>query len=142
MSFNSFNDFLDCAVSLLREKFGDEITVERQFPPKTKPHPLNKVTVAIGAKHCSIQSKFIGDAITQGHRGRKITADIEAAVYVPLSMDSKLTYSTLESVADVLCTDGRFGITKTEHGVLSANRVTGSFELHCTLTSILYETEE
>lgn len=142
MSFNSLNDFLDCAVELLREKLGKSITVERQFPLKTKPLPLNKITVAIGTKGCSVKSKCIGNALIKNHFGKGFSAVIEAAVYVPLSMDSKLAYSTLESVLNILRDDGRFGITETEHGVLSSNRVTGSFELHCTLTSSLYETEE
>lgn len=142
MSFNSFNDFLDCAVELLREKLGESIRFERQFPPKIKPLPLNRVTLAIGAKHISTKSECIANALTNNHSGRKITADIEAAVYVPLSMDSSLAYSTLEKTLDILRNDGRFGITVTECGVLSANRVTGSFELHCILTSVLYETEE
>lgn len=142
MSFASFNDFLDYAVNSLREGLGDSTTVERQFPHKVKPLPLNKVTVAVGAKKSSYTPKCIGNILTSNHIGKEISAVIEIAVYVPLSMDSKLAYSTLENALNILRSDTRLGLTEAEHGVMSSNRATGSFELHCTLTSSLYETEE
>ena len=142
MSFSSLNDLLDCMVEILSEKFGDAVTIVRQFPPKYKPHPLNKITVAIGSKKRSISPTCIGNALTDSCRGKKILAEIEVAVYVPLSVDSKSAYTTIDKIFDILCSDGRFGITCAEHGVLSSNRATGSFELHGTLTASLYETEE
>ncbi len=142
MSFSSFNGLLDCMVGLLSEEFGKEATVVRQFPPKTKPHPLDKITVAIGAKKRSFNSKCIGNVLTNSHSGREMSAEIEAAVYVPLTIDSKEAYSTIDRVFEILRADSRFGITGAEHGVLSSNRTTGSFELHGTLISTLYETEE
>lgn len=142
MSFSSFNDILDCMVELLKEEFGKTATIVRQFPPRTKPHPLDKITIAIGTKKRSFNSKCIGNALTDSHNGREISAEIEVAIYVPLTIDSKTTYTTLDRVFRILQSDNRFGITSADHGVLSSNRATGSFELHGTLTSSLYETEE
>lgn len=142
MSFSSFNDLLDCMTALLKEKFAKDIRVVRQFPPKVKPHPLDITTVSVGLKKRSFNSECIGNALTNTDNGRKVTAEIEAAVYVPLTVDSKEAYSTLDQVFGILQNDRRFGITDTDHGVLSSNRATGSFELHGTLTSSLYETEE
>lgn len=142
MSFSSFNDILDCMVELLKEEFGKTATIVRQFPPRTKPHPLDKITISIGAKKRSFNSECIGNTLTISHNGKKMTAEIEAAVYVPLTIDSKRAYATLDRVFEILQRDNRFGITSAEHGVLSSNRATGSFELHGTLTSSLYETEE
>ena len=142
MSFSSFNDMLDCMVELLREEFGTESRITRQFPPNTKPHPLDKITIATGVKKCSSTPECIGNALTNSHNGNKITAEIETAVYVPLTFDSKEAYTVIDRVFATLGSDSRFGITGTEYGVLSANRATGSFELHATVTSSLYETEE
>lgn len=142
MSFDSFNDFLDDAVNTLRKRLGNSITVERQFPHKVKPLPLNKITVAVGVKKSSYTPECIGNILTSNHTGKKISANIEVAVYVPMSMESTLAYSTLEGVLNILHSDERFWVTEAEHGVISSNRVTGSFELHCILTSTLYETEE
>lgn len=142
MSFSSFNALLDCMVELLQEKFDKGAKVIRQFPPKTKPHPLDKITIAIGAKKRSFTSECIGNALTNFYNGKKMTTEIEVAVYVPLTLNSIEAYSTFDRVFEILCSDNRFGITGAEHGVLSSNRTTGSFELHGTLTSSLYETEE
>lgn len=142
MSFSSINKFLDSIVEFLKEKLGDTIIVERQFPNKVKPHPLNRITVAIGTnkRHCA--SKCIGNILTNARIGNEITLGIEAAIYVPLSLDSDCAYSVIDEIFRVLKSDKRFGVTEAEHGVLSANRATGSFELHSTLTATLYETEE
>lgn len=142
MSFSSINKFLDSVVEFLRKKLGDTIVVERQFPNKVKPHPLNRITVAIGTNKRRCASKCIGNALTNSHNGNEITLSIEAAIYVPFSMDSDCAYSVIDEIFRVLKADERYGVTESEHGVLSANRATGSFELHSTLTATLYETEE
>jgi len=142
MSFSSVNDMLDCIAELLSENFGEEIRVVRQFPSKTKPHPLDKITVAIGTKKRSFNSECIGNVLTDSHSGKKVSVEIETAVYVPHTSDSKEAYPTLDRIIRIIHSDARFGIISAEHGVLSSNRATGSFELHVTLTSSLYETEE
>ena len=142
MSFSSLNDMLDRIIGLIGEKFGNDIDAMRQLPPRQKAHPLGKITVAVGAKGCSLSPVCIGNKLTSNLSGRKLCAEIEVTAYVPLTMDSKLAYSTIDSVTRALADDARFGITGYEHGVLSANRATGSFELHCVLKSTLYETEE
>lgn len=142
MSFPSLNEFLDSIVELLTERFGKSVTVERQFPHRTKPHPLDKITVAIGTNKRSICSKCIGNILTDEHKGREVSIGIEAAVYVPLSANSGSAYTVIDEIYALLKADECFGITGLEHGVLSANRTTGSFELHSTLTATLYEMGE
>ncbi len=142
MRFEDLNNFLDCITDTLNEKLGKDISVMRQFPLKTKPHPLNNITVAIGSKKRNLSSVCVGNALTESQSGKQMSVEIEAAVYVPLSMDSKNAYSTIDKILSILCTDAKFAVTAVEHGVLSSNRATGSFELHCTLNSVLYETEE
>ncbi len=142
MNFSSLNRFLDSIVELLKEKLGDSITVERQFPNKVKPHPLNKITVAIGTNKRHRASKCIGNILTSAHIGTEVTIGIEVAIYIPLSIDSDCAYTVIDEIFSVLKADERFGVMESEHGVLSANRATGSFELHSTLTATLYETEE
>lgn len=133
---------LDVIAELLSEKLGKDIEVMRQFPPKTKVHPLSKITLAIGAKKRRLIPKCIGNNLTENFSGKEMLTEIEIGAYVPLTMNSSLVYEVIDDVSKILSADERFGITGYEHGVLSANRATGSFELHTLLTSTLYETEE
>ncbi|MBR5773842.1 MAG: hypothetical protein IKY44_03220 [Clostridia bacterium] len=133
MSFMSINDMLDQIVGVLEERL--DADVMRQFPPRTKSHPLSKISVSVGIKKSTADYSIIG-------MGRKISAEIELSAFVPLTMDSKLAYSTIDEAAMLIMSDPRFGASEYSHGVLSPNRATGSFEIHGTLTSTLYETEE
>lgn len=133
---------LDSIVHLLGEKLCQDVKIMRQLPPRHKVHPLNKITIAIGSKGQRTRSGCIGNALTQSLCGKELETEIEAAVYVPLTLDSVLAYEVIDSIAKILIDDGRFGIRDYEHGALSANKTTDSFELHATLTSTLYETEE
>ena len=142
MSFSSLNNFLDSIVALLSEKLDAGIKVERQFPNKVKPHPLNKITVAIGAAKLISGKQCIGGVLTDSHKGREVTLTVEAAIFVPLTTDSCNAYTIMDRIYDLLLADECFGITQVEHGALSSNRATGSFELHSTITATLYETEE
>ncbi len=135
MSFTSSNDIINAMLDLLREKLGDNIKVIRNFTNKAKAHPLSRIAVTVGSDRRIVSTEFIGD------NPKKYMLEIEVAVFVPFTMDSALTFDTLDRAIDILKKDGRFVITRVKYEKLTASRDTGSFEVRSDLTTLFYETE-
>ncbi|MBR5272478.1 MAG: hypothetical protein IKU25_03675 [Clostridia bacterium] len=141
MSFQSSNDILNAAVELLSGTLSNHATVIRHFPDRIKPLPLKNVTITVGSIGRNISSKYLGDRLSDTLHGKEVALQIEVAVYVPLTKNSALAFTALDDAVNTLINDGRFEIKEVKYGKISANRDTGSFELHANLTSIFYETE-
>ena len=135
MSFTSSNEIINAMIDLLSEKLSDDIKVIRNFTNEAKAHPVNKIAVTVGSDRRIVSTEFIGD------NPRRYMLEIEVAAFVPFSMDSALTFDTLDRAIDILKKDERFVITRVKYEKLTASRDTGTFEVRSDLTTLFYETE-
>ena len=141
MRFSAINDILNAAIEVLRNSLDKDIEIIRHYPERTKPLPINRVTVTIGSNARIVTKEYIGDRLTEDTTGRLIELMIEASAYVPFSKNSALAYQTLDRAVSTLMNNDQFDIVKVKYGTITTNRNTGCFELHATLISLLYETE-
>ena len=134
MTFQSFDDILDTAVSAVSQALGENVRVVKKYPGGKKPYPLGKTNVSIGFRESGGSAEFIGGET------RCLTLTLDVGVFVPFECEASTAYDVLNGAISALTSV--FGGGETRFGVLSPDKITASYELYGALDCTLYKEDD
>ncbi len=105
-----------------------------EFPGKSMEGPLRVKTVSVGMEAAEIADTGVGRVIGAEMRGCRAEITLDLGIHVPFSVGAQELYAILSTMTDVLLFDGAYALLHLRCGSVSADRNTGAFTLHVSMT--------